>query len=452
MVAAPWPEDPLPEIARRAAQRPAVVLDDDPTGTQTLRDVTVLTAWDDETIARNLDDPVVFLSTNSRSLDVATARERTRTAVESALRGAQLAGRPITLVSRSDSTLRGHFVIETRAVADALERPDARVLLAPYFGEGGRLTVGDIHLLDRDDVRTPVSDTEFARDATFGYRSSNLHAWVAEQYARAGLARPPTRSLPLPLVREGGPEGVAAALREMRPGCVAIANAEVDRDIDVVALGVLLAEASGVPVVARTAASYVRARAGRTRAPLLDPGELDAGPAGLIVVGSHVEATTAQVTSLLAGPAGRDIRPAVLSVDGILDGTVDLEATARELTAALERGEVGLVTTERVRREVGLDGGRAVSAALVAVVRRVGRRPDWIIAKGGITSSDVASEALGMRESRVAGQLLPGVPVWIGGPESRWPGMPLVVFPGNVGGPGALADAVAMLSARASPR
>ena len=446
MAIEPWPVDPLPDLARRASERPAVILDDDPTGTQTLRDVTVLTAWDAETIARHLADPAVFLSTNSRSLDEAAAADLTRAAVAAAMQAAETAGRPISIVSRSDSTLRGHFVAETRAIAETLGRPDARVLLAPYFGDGGRLTVEDVHVLERDGVRTPVGDTEFARDATFGYRSSNLLGWVSERHAAAGLPAPPTASLSLELVRSGGPEAVAEALVALPPGGVAIANAEVDRDIEVVALGALLAEERGVPIVARTAASYVRARAGRAPAPLLTPPELRGGPAGLVVVGSHVATTTGQVAALLASSVGAKIEAHELPVAAILAGASDLRAAASALTEVLERERIGLVATERVRREVDLGAGRAISAALVSVIQGLGRRPDWVIAKGGITSSDVALHGLGMRESRVAGQLQPGVPVWIAGAESRWPGLMLVVVPGNVGGPAALVEAVTMLT------
>lgn len=59
----PWPSDLLPDLARLAAARPAVILDDDPTGTQTLRDVPVLSAWDVDAIAGHLDGRVLFLST-----------------------------------------------------------------------------------------------------------------------------------------------------------------------------------------------------------------------------------------------------------------------------------------------------------------------------------------------------------------------------------------------------
>jgi uncharacterized protein YgbK (DUF1537 family) len=448
-VTAPWPQDPLPELARRAAGRPAVVLDDDPTGTQTLRDVSVLTAWDAVSIERHLDDPVVFLSTNSRALDEADAIAVTADAATHARQAASITWRPVTFISRSDSTLRGHFPAEVDALAEAAGMPEARVLLAPYFGEGGRVTIDDVHYLERDGTRTPVADTEFARDATFGYRSSNLRDWVAEKYALAGRAAPMITSLPLDAMRSGGPEAVAEALRALAPGGVAIANAEVDRDIEVVALGSVLAEEHDLPLVARTAASYVRARAGRAPAPLLTAAELDTDGPGLIVVGSHVETTSLQLEHLLQGDS---VVAHELAVDTLLAGGTTTElaisSAAAALDAALALGRIGVVSTARVRRDVGLDGGRAISSALVEVVRRVGTRPGWVLAKGGITSYDVATRGLDMREARVAGQLLAGVPVWIGGQGSRWPGTPLVVFPGNVGSVDALASVVASLSGR----
>ena len=166
-----------------------MILDDDPTGTQTLRDVHVLTAWDADAVGRHLHEPVVFLSTNSRSLAEDAAVAITHDAAVTASGAARAARRPISIVSRSDSTLRGHFPAETAAVAEAIEAPDARVLLAPYFGEGGRVTIGDVHLLERDGVRQPVGETEFARDRFFGYRASDLRDWIGKR-AQAGRQGP----------------------------------------------------------------------------------------------------------------------------------------------------------------------------------------------------------------------------------------------------------------------
>ena len=320
--------------------------------------------------------------------------------------------------------------------------------MAPYFGEGGRVTVGDVHYLERAGARVPVGDTEYAADPAFGYHASNLREWVAEKYAAAGLGSPVMTSLSLQVVRGGGPAAVADALERLPAAGVAVANAEVDRDIEVVALGGLIAEEAGVPVIARTAASYVRARAGRRPMPLLTAAELQTDGPGLIVVGSHVDTTTRQVRRLL-DVRGDRITVEELAVDRLTAGGAEawaaIDRAAATLEAALRSGRIGLVATERTRREVDLTGGRAVSGALAAIVDRVEHRPAWVIAKGGITSSDVASVALGMREARVAGQILRGVPVWVGGADTRWPGMPLVVFPGNVGDDASLLGAVEKL-------
>jgi uncharacterized protein YgbK (DUF1537 family) len=91
--------------------------------------------------------------------------------------------------------------------------------------------------------------------------------------------------------------------------------------------------------------------------------------------------------------------------------------------------------------------GRRVSDSLVEIVLAVSTRPRYLLAKGGITSSDVATQGLGVKRAMVVGQILPGVPVWELGLESRYPGMPYIVFPGNVGGPDAMAEVVTGLKA-----
>ncbi|MFL5679969.1 MAG: four-carbon acid sugar kinase family protein [Chloroflexota bacterium] len=438
-----------------ARARPVVVLDDDPTGTQTVRDVPVLTLAGLDELERVLRSGAraVFIPTNSRSLSPAAAADLALQLGERIAAAAEATRRRVSVISRSDSTLRGHFPVEVDALAGALGRPDARILLMPYFGEGGRVTVNDIHYLVRDGVPVPVADTEFARDRSFGYEESNLREWVA---ARVGEPARPITSIPLAVIRTGGPDAVASALRDLAPGAVCVANALVDRDVDVVAAGVLMAERAGVPVIARTAASFVRARAGQSRHALLGPDEVRVGRGpGLVVVGSHVPGTTRQLARLVAAP------PSALEV-------VELEATlaadprrarraigtaARRVETAIHEGRTAVLATSRVllpgtRGEepgAALERSARVSSALVGVVAALSDRPAWIVAKGGITSSDVATSALGVSVARVLGQAVAGVPVWRCGTGSRWPGLTLVVFPGNVGTDDDLRKVVAML-------
>jgi uncharacterized protein YgbK (DUF1537 family) len=447
----PWPDDPLPTIRSLGANRVVLALDDDPTGTQTVRGVPVLTRWDEARLGSLLDhaDSLAYLLTNSRSKSAEVASAQAR-AIGALLAATARATCPWSVISRSDSTLRGHFPHEVDALVEGLKSPESRVLLAPFFGDGGRVTIDGVHYLRRGESLVPAANTEFAADPVFGYRSSDLRAWVAER----DPGRTQVRSIGLAAIRSQGPEAVRDALVTLPPRGVLAADAVEERDIEVVALGALLAELEGLPLVARTAASYVRARAGQPPAVPLTDAEVPAGTPGLVVVGSHVPTTTAQLEALLDQPPV-PIAAIELPVEKVLAGppaeraAVDRVATAAD--RALADGRTPVIWTSRdlargSDRSADLELAARVSRALVAVVTMITRRPAWVLAKGGITSSDVATEALAIAEAEVVGPLLPGVPLWRSGIGSRYPGLGYVVFPGNVGGPSALRDAVGRMS------
>jgi uncharacterized protein YgbK (DUF1537 family) len=445
-----WAGEPLADIRELARDRPCFALDDDPTGTQTVRDVPVLTAWPTERLAAALRQraPVTYLLTNSRSLGPPAAEALGREIGRSISAAATAAGITPSVISRGDSTLRGHFPGEVDALADGLGMPGARILLAPFFGDGGRITLDGVHYLRVDGTLTPVAETEFARDPVFGFRSSRLVDWVAERTADHPR---PVEHVDLTAIRRDGPKAVATVLMSLPPRGVLVVDSESEEDIDVVALGALQAELSGLPLIARTAASYVRARAWQLPAAPLDQTEVATGVPGLVVIGSHVPTTTRQLDVLLDDPPA-PIERLDLDVAALVADPGSIDAVARGLASridvALGYGVTPVVATSRqLQRGAGalaeLDLGALVSRALVDTVRAVRVQPRWILAKGGITSSDIATRGLGISEATVVGPLLPGVPCWRAGEGSRWPGMTVFVFPGNVGGPGALRDAVA---------
>jgi uncharacterized protein YgbK (DUF1537 family) len=447
-------DDLLPP-ASTTQTRTVLALDDDPTGTQTVRGVPVLTRWTAERLRRLLDDevPLAYLLTNSRSLPSPAAAALARQIGALLREAADGSARGWSVVSRSDSTLRGHFPVEVDALAEGLGTPEARVLLSPFFADGGRVTIDAVHYLRRDGQLTPVGETEFARDPTFGYRSSDLRDWVAERTGRDDRA---TAHVGLAALRENGPGAVRDALLTLPPRGVLICDSVEERDIEIVAAGAQLAEESGLPLIARTAASYVRSRGGQAPAAPLGDDEIDHGSPGLIVVGSHVPTTSAQLERLLGDPPV-ELEPLELEVGMLLEepgrSRVMADGLARRADTALREGRTPVIFTTRAlaRGTEGrsdLDVAAIVSAALVEAVRSVTVRPAWVLAKGGITSSDVATHGLGVDEALVLGPLLPGVPTWRCGPASRWPGILYVVFPGNVGGPDALRDAAARLAGR----
>ncbi|MDR6639454.1 four-carbon acid sugar kinase family protein [Paenarthrobacter nitroguajacolicus] len=73
-----------------------------------------------------------------------------------------------------------HTCSPSRSLGHTGESIDG-IVLVPAFPEAGRITVDGVHYAgSSSDGFTPIGDTEFARDATFGYRSSLLAQWVEE--------------------------------------------------------------------------------------------------------------------------------------------------------------------------------------------------------------------------------------------------------------------------------
>jgi uncharacterized protein YgbK (DUF1537 family) len=401
------------------------------------------------------DLPACFLLTNSRSLSLAEAQALNTTIGHNLQEAARDVARRFVVVSRSDSTLRGHFPGEVEALAEALAQDFDAWLLIPFFQEGGRYTIDDVHYVAEGEWLVPAAETEFARDAVFGYQSSELRQWVAEKTG-GRIPAQTVASVSLEDIRRGGPQQVMTRLMALPHGCVCVINAAHQRDLEVFVQGLLAAEAHGRRFLYRTAASFVPIRADIAPRPLLSPAELamPASGGGLIIVGSHVPRSSSQLAALQSQP---DVVSVEVQVQALLAETqydAEVARVTQTIEQALRRDADVVLFTSRAL-VTGADApstlaiGQRVSAGLVAVVRALATRPRYLLAKGGITSSDIATQGLGVKRAMVLGQILPGVPVWQLGPETRYPGLGYIVFPGNVGGPQALAEVVLGLRAQA---
>ena len=436
------------------------VLDDDPTGLQSVHGVQLVTVLEEEAYRAALAGPAAtcFVLTNTRSMEEPAAAEINVLAARGLLSVAGRRGARLQLVSRSDSTLRGHVMAEVTAL-DSVRRETAGrgydgVLFVPAFLEAGRLTAGDIHWARVGGRLVPVGETEFAQDAAFGYSASDLRDFVADK-SGGTIRRDAVGSIGLADIRLGGPQRVRELLAGVRDGSWAVVNATEYSDLETVAAGVLMAERAGASFLFRTGPSFVRALAGMgPRAPLRGAdiwpaGRPPQGGHGLVVVGSHVGQTSRQLAALRARGG---ITAVELDVAAIVGGGEVVAGTARQVAAALRDSDVLLYTSRAVA--TGRDGAgslavaRTVSAALSRTVRdALAARPAWVVAKGGITSHDVARHGLGIRRAEVAGQLFPGI-ISLLRPLDAAPGaigVPYVVFAGNVGDDGTLGDVVAIL-------
>jgi uncharacterized protein YgbK (DUF1537 family) len=454
---APASGDDFAQVRRLvdAGRTKMVVLDDDPTGTQTVHGVDVLADWSAPSLAAALADPrpCFFVLTNTRSLPAAEAAARVRAIAANLSAAGAATGVDFTVASRSDSTLRGHFAVELEELERGLGRPIDGKIVIPAFFEGGRYTVGNVHYVADGERLVPAAETEFARDGTFGYRHSNLAEWIEEKTGGAARAEDVAAIDLATLRRPDGADEVRRQLLALPKGAFLVVNAAAYPDLEVFVHGLLQAEAEGRRYLFRTAASFIRVRAGIEPRPLLTASEIS-GPGnggGLVVVGSYVGRTTVQLESVLGLTSAAGIE---LVVDRLAEPASRAHETARVSAAAwgaMRAGRHAVVFTSRglesaVGRAGDLGAGRVVSASLAEIVRAIPARPRFLVAKGGITSSDVATGGLGMHRARVLGQAAPGVPVWRMGPETRFPGLNYVVWPGNVGAPDALRDFIAALA------
>jgi uncharacterized protein YgbK (DUF1537 family) len=448
------PADACERVAAELHREGGVVVafDDDPTGSQTVAGVPLLLRFEDADIEWALasGSDVVFALTNARALAEPEAVALTRSLAARFAAVAQRHGAELHVVSRSDSTLRGHFPAEVDAIADGLHDAGAppvdAVLLCPAFPEAGRITIGGVHCLRRDGALVPVAETEFARDPVFGYAESDLRDWVA---ARTGADRSAVGYVSLADIRLGGAARVAELLGEARDGQVVVLDAAAREDLELLALGVAEAEREGRRFLCRTGPSFVSARAGRRLPPPL--GDIAAAGHGLVVVGSHTELTTRQLACAAERHALACVELDVAAVVDPVRRDREIDRAADALAAALAHGDAALATSRALLPDAGVARKAAIAAAVVAVVERVvaAARPAFLVAKGGITSHDLAEKALGAGRATVLGQLFPGqVSVWRldDGPHA---GLPYVVFPGNVGGEETLGEALARVKVTA---
>ena len=436
-----YKDDLLPTIRNEFLQeeKTVVVFDDDPTGTQTCHDVMVLTAWTVALLVRELQKKpsILFILTNSRSYSNEKAIALNTEIGNNLLEAVRQTGRKIIAISRSDSTLRGHFPHEVKAIAEALQLHEAVWILIPAFIEGGRFTINDVHYIVEQGELVPVADTPFASDKAFGYTHSDLKDWVEEK-SGGKIKASKVISCSLEEIRVGGPEVVAAKLISCSAQDVVIVNATSYTDLEVLAMGVMQAKKSGKQFLYRSSATFVSIRAGIAPGKILSPTKGNHSIHGsLIVVGSYVPKTTSQLAYLLEQKQHKAIE---INVAELL--RAEFPKSRKVISMQLDRwlgsGKHVVIYTSRELKS-GSDAASSlminstVSSFLVDIVKGLTVQPSFFLAKGGITSSDLASKGLGAASALILGQAIAGVPVWQLDTNSKFSELIYIVFPGNVG-------------------
>ena len=391
-----------------------VVFDDDPTGIQTVHGCLLVTDWSVDNIRMAMRDevPFFYILTNTRALTAEAARKTLTTALETVIRVNQEFGYRLICVSRSDSCLRGHFPLEPNVMREVLMKHGykvwPRIPFAPAFIESGRFTIDGTHYLRDGERLIPVSESEFARDNVFGYKHSHLVDYIRE--------------------KGGNPEDYD------------IVNAQNYEELNSFR-DALFAELEGeeCAIVIRSSSSLPRSMSGIVDKPFLSREDLgiQANGTGIFIVGSHVKKTTEQLDYLLKLSGVKGIE---LSIDDILNHSDALMSRTLESIKSLSSNGITPVVYT-ARKEVRIEDvtqrlslGQTVSEFLVDIVRRLPVCPNYVVAKGGITSHDILTKGLAVKTARVMGQVINSVPCVM---TERFP---YIIFPGNVGSPRSLED------------
>ncbi len=441
-----------------------LVLDDDPTGVQTVHDISVYTDWSAENIRQGLMEPgrLFYILTNSRGFTEEQTRKVHRTIAENIVKASRELGIRTVIMSRSDSTLRGHYPTEPEVLREVLEERAGTKLdgeiLCPFFKEGGRFTIDDVHYVREGEWLIPAGETEFAKDRTFGYRSSNLREYVEEKTHGRYRAKD-VCSVSLDSLRGMDIDGVTSRLLEVRNFQKVIVNAIDDCDLKVFCIALYRAMKQGKNFMFRTAAGLVKVMGGIADIPLLERKDMvarETDMGGIVVVGSHTRKTTEQLQALLTLDCAEGIH---FHSGLVLQGEEAFEAEIRRVVKLSEdvirSGKTAvcytdreLLSVEKETKEEALLRSVRISDGVQALVGRLSVTPAFVVAKGGITSSDIGTKALKVKRADVMGQIRPGIPVWRTGEESRFPRTPYVIFPGNVGDVQTLKEVVQVLAGK----
>lgn len=440
--------DTLLEGALSSLNKKIIVLDDDPTGVQTVHDISVFTDWSVESIEQGFKEEhqMFFILTNSRGFTAEETSKVHRQIAENIQTVAAKLNREFMIISRGDSTLRGHYPLETNVLKETIEsvselKIDGEVIL-PFFKEGGRLTINNIHYVQYGEELVPAGETEFAKDRTFGYSRSHLGEWIEEKSNGEFLAEN-TLYISLEQLRSLDIEKITEQLLAVKDFNKVVVNAVDEIDVKVFTIALVRAMNAGKNFLFRSAAALPKVIGGVSDKPLLTREELigeETGNGGLIIIGSHVKKTTEQLNELKKLTEIEFIEfnsHLVLEQEKFLK---EIDRVIQTTESLIRDGKTVAVYTRRERLDLGenkkeeeLKLSVAISDAVTSIVTKLQVRPNFLIAKGGITSSDVGTKGLKVKRATVAGQIRPGIPVWKTGQESKYPGMSYVIFPGNVG-------------------
>ena len=433
-----------------------VVIDDDPTGSQSVYGCPLLLSWDQDILTKGIRSPssLLFVLANTRSMSPQMAETTTRDicqSIQKSINNTDLNFDDVLFISRGDSTLRGHGVLEPTILSQELGPFDA-TFHVPAFFEGGRTTVNGVHFLNG----SPVHLSNFASDQIFGYSTSYLPDWLEEkskgEILSQSVFRVTIEQLQDAIKSDKGMKELCVFLKALSRNVSVVVDAEDSSHLEVFAKAViqLMGEKR---FLFRSAASLISAFAQLPKnsyipsslASLRLKDQCSIYKPGLIVVGSHVQLADQQLAVLLKNKNCEGVELPVYKISRVLDGSLpdvllkDLEnrwfMQLKKILQAYKtpvlytsRGEVSFPSVAK-RMFFGLQLAELMARLTTHLCYDLG----YVIIKGGITTQILLQKGLGLGIVELKGQLLPGLSVICPYSNENIGQLPILTFPGNLG-------------------
>ena len=431
-----------------------IIFDDDPTGSQTVYGCPLLLNWDEQNLEKAFkqSSPLIFILANTRSLSSVLAVKKTREICSSIKKFFVRQGyskNDFFYISRGDSTLRGHGVLEPAILAEELGPFDATFHI-PAFLEGGRTTENGVHYLNG----IPVHTTDFGHDNIFGFSTSNLAKWIEEKsfgkIQAKNILHVKIKQLDMAFNDKDGFESLLKFLSKLENNISVVVDAKLPHHLEILA--------SAIKVVSkekrflfRTAASFINSLSALPPNPTSTAdlvslksknNEYKYKP-GLIIVGSHVKLATDQLKVLLIDNSCKGLEIPVSKLANIFaledrqQAILEIEYTLlSKIDDILDLEKVPVLYTSREEMKFSsyserMTFGLELAEFMSILVRKITNKLGYIISKGGITTQILLQKGLNFNHVNLKGQILPGLSIVTG--DSDQYNLPVVTFPGNLG-------------------
>ena len=431
-----------------------IIFDDDPTGSQTVYGCPLLLNWDEQTLEKAFKQPspLIFILANTRSLSPDLAVEKTRAICSSIKKFFLIQGyskEDYFYISRGDSTLRGHGVLEPAILAEELG-PFHATFHIPAFLEGGRTTEKGIHYLNG----IPVHRTDFGRDSVFGFSTSDLAKWIEEKsfgkIQAEKILHIEIKQLEIAFNNEEGFISLLSFLSQLENNISVVVDAKLPHHLETLARAIKVVSKEK-RFLFRTAASFINSLSGlpinpKSTADLVSlkskNNQFQYKP-GLIMVGSHVKLATAQLDFLLKDNsckgleipvskladifASEDCKNLILDLEDKILSKIDNILYTKKIPVLYTTREEMQFSSHSTRMKYGLE----LAEFMAILVGKISNKFGYIISKGGITTQLLLQRGLNLNQVILKGQILPGLSIVQSNSDQN--NLPVVTFPGNLG-------------------